>query len=49
MDAIKFIEERNRMCKVHWGCNGCPALHADSSCMFGATSCDSPEKQVEFL
>lgn len=24
MDAVKFIEERNRMCKAQAGCAGCP-------------------------
>jgi hypothetical protein len=29
MDAVKFIEERNRMCKsFDAGCNGCPASNA---------------------
>lgn len=29
MDAIKFIEERNRMCKsFDAGCTGCPACNA---------------------
>ena len=27
MDTVKFIEERNRMCKsFDAGCKGCPAL-----------------------
>ena len=29
MDAVKFIEERNRMCKsFDAGCKGCPAFNA---------------------
>lgn len=29
MDAVKFIEERNRMCKSFGaGCKGCPAFNA---------------------
>ena len=29
MDAVKFIEERNRMCKSFYdGCKGCPAFNA---------------------
>ena len=29
MDAVKFIEERRRMCKsFDTGCNGCPAFNA---------------------
>lgn len=33
MDALKFIEERNRMCKRYWqldgGCGGCPMVNVD--------------------
>lgn len=35
MDAVKFIEERNRMCKsFDTGCKGCPAFDTceDGSC-----------------
>lgn len=29
MDAVKFIQERNRMCKsFDAGCKGCPAFNA---------------------
>lgn len=29
MDTVKFIEERNRMCKSFYdGCKGCPAFNA---------------------
>ena len=29
MDAVKFVEERRRMCKsFDTGCNGCPAFNA---------------------
>ena len=29
MDTVKFIEERNRMCKSFYsGCEGCPAFNA---------------------
>lgn len=33
MDALKFIEERNRMCERYWqvdgDCDGCPMLNVD--------------------
>ena len=33
MDAVKFIEERNRMCKSFGdGCTGCPASDACGCC-----------------
>ena len=33
MDAVKFIEERNRMCKSFGdGCAGCPASYACGCC-----------------
>ena len=42
MDAVKFIKERNRMCKsFDAGCNGCPAFNAcdkDLSCAVGNES-----------
>lgn len=36
MDAVKFIEERDRMCKAHAGCTDCPA-YDDGFCGFGVT------------
>lgn len=27
MDAVKFIKERNRMCKSYGNCKGCPAFN----------------------
>lgn len=42
MDAVKFIEERNRMCKsFDAGCKGCPAFNAcegDLCCAVGQES-----------
>ena len=42
MDAVKFIEERNRMCKSFCdGCKGCPAFNAcedDLCCAVGNES-----------
>ena len=33
MDAVKFIEERNRMCERYWqvdgDCDGCPMVNVD--------------------
>lgn len=36
MDAVKFIEERDRMCKAHAGCTDCPAYDG-GFCGFGVT------------
>ena len=49
MDAVKFIEECRRMCKMHKRCHGCEALLDDYSCVFGVTGDVAPIKQVEFL
>lgn len=49
MDAVKFIEERNRMCKTHWECQGCPAVRKGGSCLFDATTGAAPAEQIEFL
>lgn len=42
MDAVKFIKERNRMCKsFDCGCKGCPAFNAcedDLCCAVGQDS-----------
>lgn len=50
MDAVKFIEERNRMCKsFDKYCYGCPAW--DGSCKLGTgpyLKCEA-EKQVEIV
>ena len=49
MDAVKFIEERSRMCRAHYGCEGCPALNDNGSCRFSTTTGDGVDKQIELL
>lgn len=48
MDAVKFIEERTRMCKTYFGCSGCPACD-NGSCRFSITLGDRPDKQIEIV
>ncbi len=48
MDAVKFIEERERMCKMYGGCTGCPG-YDDGVCMVGITTGITPVKQIELL
>lgn len=48
MDAIKFIEERNRMCNSYEGsCAFCPAT--GEHCSVGMKSCLSADEQVEIV
>lgn len=48
MDAIKFIEERNRMCDTYKGsCAFCPAN--SEHCFVGMESCLVPEAQVKII
>lgn len=49
MDAVKFIEERSRMCKMHRRCTGCEAFLDDDSCVFSTTGGVVPIEQVKFL
>lgn len=53
MDAVKFIEERNRMCKsFDAGCNGCPAFNAcedDLCCAVGQESTLDATAQVALV
>lgn len=50
MDAVKFIEERKRLCEMHKGCRECPAFCDDKdSCVFGATTGAEPGVQVKFI
>lgn len=36
MDAVKFLRERNRICKGHEECNGCPIRKITKRCdLFG--------------
>lgn len=48
MDAVRFIEERNRMCKAYCGCGKCPA-HTNGSCKFSITIGCEADKQVEIV
>lgn len=49
MDAVKFIEERNRMCKSFGDdCAACPANDI-YRCKFSITVGDEAAKQVELL
>lgn len=48
MDAVKFIKERERLCKEHTVCSGCPA-NDNNRCKFNITLGDEAAKQVEFL
>ena len=51
MDAVKFIKERNRMCKTNVSCFGCPAhtLGASNSCKFAMENWTSPEQQINLV
>lgn len=50
MDAVKFIEERNRMCKSFGDeCAGCPANDIIYWCKFSISVGDEAAKQVELL
>lgn len=50
MDAVKFIEERNRMCKSFGDeCVGCPANDIIYRCKFSISVGDEAAKQVELL
>ena len=42
MDVVKFIEERNRMCRsFDTGCYGCPASNCEGELLFCAVGQDS--------
>lgn len=50
MDAVKFIEERNRMCRFYGdGCTECPAhnAHGAPACLVGIEVRDNAEEQVK--
>lgn len=53
MDAIKFIEERNRMCKSFGDrCTGCPASNGgddDLCCVVSVTSTLDAKEQVAIV
>lgn len=45
MDAVKFIKEKERMCKTSGSCPLCPAW-LDDECIFHVRSSFDPEQQV---
>lgn len=51
MDAIKFLKERNRMCKTNVSCYDCPAhdLGRSNSCKFAMENWTSPEQQINLV
>ena len=53
MDAVKFIEERNRMCKSFYdGCKGCPASNVcedDLCCAVGNESTLDATSQIAIV
>ena len=53
MDAVKFIEERNRMCKsFDAGCKGCPAFNVcehELSCAVGKLSTLDATAQIAIV
>ena len=51
MDAIKFLKERNRMCKTNVSCYDCPAhdLGSSNSCKFAMENWASPEQQINLV
>lgn len=52
MDAVKFIEERNRMCKSFGdGCTGCPICKDEPCCLidFGQESLLDVSVQVDIV
>ena len=49
MDAVKFIEERNRMCKSHRSCIDCPAYDR-GFCRFGVSIAgDKADSQIKIV
>lgn len=51
MDAVKFIEERNRMCKSTnpSGCRGCPAFIDPGCCAVGLGSTVDAKAQTTMV
>ena len=52
MDAVKFIEERNRMCKSFnygCGCQMCPACNNDLCCAFDQESTLDATAQIAIV
>lgn len=48
MDAVKFIEERKRLCGTHDICKDCPA-NGNQGCMFNLNGGADADEQVNFL
>lgn len=48
MDAVKFIEERERLCGTHDICKDCPA-NGNQGCMFNLNGGADADEQVNFL
>ena len=50
MDAVKFLKERNRMCKsFDTGCKGCPAFSVCEDCAVGQASILDATAQVAIV
>lgn len=49
MDAVKFVEERNRLCDMYPCCSECPAKGKVSGCKLSITSGEEAEKQIELV
>lgn len=51
MDAVKFVEERNRMCKSTnpSGCRGCPAFVDPGCCAVGLGSAVDATDQIAMV
>lgn len=49
MDAVKFIEERKRLCSMYSGCTKCPVFRDNDTCLFSATNGGTPDEQVKIL
>lgn len=49
MDAIKFIEERCRMCNFYSNCTACPGEEDSEFCMFNVGSGISAKEQVAIV
>lgn len=49
MDAVRFIKERKRLCKMYEVCGGCPANRASFGCAFSVTNGSTPEEQAEIV
>lgn len=49
MDAIKFLEERRRMCNSYYHCDACPGKEGAVLCRLNADSGISAEEQVAIV